>query len=264
MRYILDHDLHIHSQISLCSNHPEQTTENILKYGDDNGFRHLCLTDHYWDENVPGIPNDFYLTQNYPWIEKALPLPQSDKTVFHFGCETDMNVDCVLGISEKMFDKFEFIIVPTTHLHMMCDPKYSSTEGRAFLCADRLEKLLNMDLPWNKIGIAHLTCPLLNNTTPHAHIDTLNLISDETWCGLYSKAAKLGAGIELNFPIEQYSGQDSEDILRVYRLAKKCGCKFYFGMDAHVPSELAAAKQRFEKIVDALELTEDDKFRVFG
>lgn len=32
MRYSFDHDLHIHSQISSCSNHPEQTTERILQY----------------------------------------------------------------------------------------------------------------------------------------------------------------------------------------------------------------------------------------
>ena len=31
MRYIADHDLHIHTQLSLCSGHPEQTKENILK-----------------------------------------------------------------------------------------------------------------------------------------------------------------------------------------------------------------------------------------
>ena len=25
MKYIIDHDLHLHSQLSRCSNHPEQT-----------------------------------------------------------------------------------------------------------------------------------------------------------------------------------------------------------------------------------------------
>ena len=32
MGYSFDHNLHIHSQISSCSNHPEQTTERILQY----------------------------------------------------------------------------------------------------------------------------------------------------------------------------------------------------------------------------------------
>ena len=38
MEYVIDHDLHIHSKLSLCSRDPEQTPENILKYGIENGY----------------------------------------------------------------------------------------------------------------------------------------------------------------------------------------------------------------------------------
>ena len=31
MKYLIDHDYHIHSMLSLCSGHPEQTPENILE-----------------------------------------------------------------------------------------------------------------------------------------------------------------------------------------------------------------------------------------
>ena len=37
MKYIIDHDLHLHSQLSLCSGHPEQTTEAMLKYAAEQG-----------------------------------------------------------------------------------------------------------------------------------------------------------------------------------------------------------------------------------
>ena len=153
MRYISDHDYHIHSQLSLCSGHPEQTTANILKYGEDNNFKHICLTDHYWDENVPGASTGFYGTQNNAWIDKALPLPESDKVKFHFGVETDMDKHMVVGVSEKMMDRFEFIIIPTTHLHMMgftLDEKDGSTERRAELYVERFARLMEKDLPWHK------------------------------------------------------------------------------------------------------------------
>lgn len=32
MRYIYNHDLHIHSQLSLCSSDPEQNNERIVQY----------------------------------------------------------------------------------------------------------------------------------------------------------------------------------------------------------------------------------------
>ena len=54
MRYIADHDLHIHTQLSLCSGDPEQNKDTILNYGIENGMTTLCLTDHMWDSRVPG------------------------------------------------------------------------------------------------------------------------------------------------------------------------------------------------------------------
>ena len=54
MKYVFDHDYHIHSQLSSCSRDPEQTTERILQYAKDNNLTSLVLADHYWDDAVPG------------------------------------------------------------------------------------------------------------------------------------------------------------------------------------------------------------------
>ena len=48
-------------------------------------------------------------------------------------------------------------------------------------------------------------------------------------------------------------------MLRPYHIAKDCGCKFYLGSDAHKPAEISRAMTNFKAIVDALDLTEDDK-----
>ena len=68
----------------------------------------------------------------------------------------------------------------------------------------------------------------------------------------------------MNFSVDKYEKDDLEKILRPYRIAKEKGCKFYIGSDAHHPAPLDAAKERFEKVIDALELEEEDKFRPFG
>ena len=66
--------------------------------------------------------------------------------------------------------------------------------------------------------------------------------------------------------VELYYGvlEDADIILRPYRIAKECGCKFYLGSDAHSPGGLDAAKPIFEKVIDLLELTEEDKFVISG
>ena len=50
--------------------------------------------------------------------------------------------------------------------------------------------------------------------------------------------------------------------MRIYRAAKREGCKFYFGSDAHHPSDFARSKEKFERVVDILDLTEKDKYKI--
>ena len=86
MRYVFDHDYHIHSFLSDCSNDPAENTKRILEYAGQNNF----------------------------------------------------------------------VVIPTTHLHMndlTIAPEDRNVEGRAKCWVSRLEKVLNMQLPFHKIGI---------------------------------------------------------------------------------------------------------------
>jgi hypothetical protein len=131
---------------------------------------------------------------------------------------------------------------------------------RAEAYIERLDAVLSMDLPFSKIGIAHLTCEHIAKGAWRDHISVINMISDDDFRRLFSRAAKLGVGIELNIPIRGYEGNDRESILRPYRIAKAEGCKFYLGGDAHRARELDIVYGRFPLIVDALGLEEKDKF----
>ncbi len=269
VRYQVDHDLHIHSGLSLCSLDKEQTPARILQYAVENGFKHICLTDHFWDEGVPHVDFDFYNVQNTAYIARVLPLPRAEGVTFHFGCETELDKDGQVGVLPQRMDDYAFIIIPTTHMHM---PPFTireeddSLERRTQLFVERYQQVLDMDLPFHKVGLAHLTCSLMGgmgeeNFYKHLHI--LRSLPEEVLRHLFEQTADRGMGVELNFAIEKYTGEDLETILRPYRLAKACGCKFYFGSDAHHPAGLDSARTRFETIVDALDLEETDKFRPF-
>ena len=56
-------------------------------------------------------------------------------------------------------------------------------------------------------------------------VECLKLISDDTFRDLFTRAAKRGYGIELNFS-SRHPEEIMEQILRPYRIAKECGCKF--------------------------------------
>lgn len=262
MKYVIDHDFHIHSNLSSCSNDENETPENILQSAVDNGYTKICLTDHFWDENVMGA-SPWYKLQDYAHISKALPLPQHEKVKFYFGCETDMDKFCTIGITKERMDSLDFIIIPTTHMHMMgfvLDEADDALERRAIKYVERLDALLNMDLPFSKIGIAHLTCPLISTVDETSHIRLIDMVSDADFTRIFTRAAEVGLGIELNFNPFKYTEEQLERVLRPYRIAKKCGCKFYFGSDAHYTGELAKSREKFEFIAEKLDLQEADKF----
>ena len=265
-KFKINHDYHIHSKLSSCSGDPEQNAERILKYALDNGFGEICVTDHFWDSaNVPGA-NSWYVPQDLDHISKILPLPQAEGVRFMFGCETELNPDLTLGISPESYDKFDFIIIPTTHLHMAGYENVTSIEDRAKLYVERLDAVLDMDLPFHKVGIAHLTCPLMaynRKTDPLEHIKIVDAISDAELTRVFTKLAERGAGFELNTDFSRYTDpQYLEGALRPYRIGKACGCKFYLGSDAHHPAGLDDAMRRFDEMVTLLDLKESDRFHV--
>jgi len=271
MRYIVNHDLHIHSVLSSCSRKPEQNPETILAYAEKNGFTDICVTDHFWDSNVPGA-SEWYKPQNFEHICRSLPLPQSDKVKFHFGCETEMDKFCTVALSDKVLDKLDFIIVPVNHLHMRnftIDEKDTSPERRADTLVNHIRSLLEKDLPFHKMGIAHLTASCVAGTCNERirdHLDIFDMIGDSTFRELFENAAKKGIGIELNSSaevFEHYTQEEKDRRFRMLKIAKQCGCKFYLGSDAHKPADFDKAIMRFQGAVDELGLEESDKFN-FG
>lgn len=261
MEYKIDHDLHIHSQLSKCSSDPEQNKENIFKYAEDNGLSKICITDHYWDRTQPGA-SEWYRPQDFEHISQIKPLPQSENVRFLFGCETEMDSKFNLGIQKERYDDFDFIIIPTTHMHMEGGFIMRGGEDaaeRAELWKKRFAALIDKDLPFGKIGVAHLTCPLIYS---EHYLEVIGRITDNEYRELFKRAAECGIGIELNFDSLKMDNEELEKNLRVYRIAKEEGCRFYFGSDAHHPAELACAKANFEKIRNSLGLCEEDKFEV--
>ena len=269
-QFVWNQDLHLHSYLSACSRDPGQTPEFILQYAKENGITTLCLTDHYWDSAVPGASN-WYAPQNFDHIAQSRPLPQADGIRFLFGCETDMDKDLTLGIPKERFDDFDFIVIPTTHLHMtgftITPEDAQSLDRRAALWGERLEAVLNMDLPFHKIGIAHLACCLLSprkqedrSRVRADYLTLLNKIPTSEMERLFQKAAALGVGIELNSGDMNFADEEADTVLRMFRIAKAAGCKFYTASDSHHPDYFPKCKRNFERAIALLDLHESDKF----
>ncbi len=257
MRYQIDHDIHIHSQISPCSNDVNQTKEAIFSYGCTLGLKLLCVTDHFWDLGVDfkGYPG-WTDVGNQKW-KSILPLPCRENCKFLFGAEVDMNAAGVVGIEKSTLDQMDFCILSVGHLWLKgftlpADAPEPDPHTKKEIYKSRLLSVLHRDdYDFTKIGIGHFTCGF--------GTDCLSCFSDEEYGEIFSLIAQKGAGVELNFQLPQQD-EDVFEVLRPYKIAKEVGCKFYLGGDAHHPCDFAGNMKKFERMIDALDLTEDDKW----
>ncbi len=261
MRYIADHDFHIHSTLSPCCGDENQTPENLLKYAQKNGYKKICLTNHFWDENVKSEAW-WHPDERFDFISQALPLPQAEGVDFLFGAEGDMDYNFVLGVSEERYDVFDFMVISTTHLTLAghtVREEIKTPEEAAKYWLLRLNALIEKNLPWNKTGIAHLTCGhIFEGGTPKA----IKCLDDGDMYSVFEKCAKIGVGIELNLRTLRLSDEEKSILLRPFFIAKDCGCKFYLGSDSHSTAALEDAKENFEDIITLLDLKETDKFEL--
>jgi histidinol phosphatase-like PHP family hydrolase len=183
---------------------------------------------------------------------------------FLFGCETEMDKNLTVGISPQRMEEMDFIVIPTTHFHMkfaLTEEERETVQGRVSAWLRRLEGVLNQQLPYHKVGLAHLTCHLIGRSREET-LQVIASLPEAAMHDLFCRAAQLGVGIELNAMDVKFAEGDEDTVFRPYRIARDCGCKFYCGSDSHSPAGFTNAKARFEKAISLLGLTEDHKFHL--
>lgn len=263
MMFPIDHDLHTHTQLSLCSGDPAQTAERLLTHAKENNYTVQCVTDHFWDELVPG-PSGFYAPQDLAHVKESLPLPQDDRVKMVFGCETEFVGGKKFALHPSHYDEFDFIVIPPNHFHMkgFTRPEcYDTEEKIADLFTERLEEISLLDLPFHKVGIAHMVCSLIFPEGDECKV--YRSVEEKRFRTVMNRFAQLGAGIEINAGcFGKMTGGNEADYLRLYRLAKEEGCKFYLASDAHHPKELDLIQKYAARVITALGLTEEHLFRI--
>ncbi len=124
MKYIVDNDLHIHSKFSSCSNDEAQTTERMLQYAKENGLKTICVTDHFWDEKVPGA-SAWYSPQNHENLSKSLPLPKDEDLIRLFKKAASVGVGIEPNSSDMDFaDEDADIILRPLKMAKECGCKF--------------------------------------------------------------------------------------------------------------------------------------------
>ena len=307
------HDIHTHNIYSHCCNDYAASTEAYIKKEQDIGIKVFGLSNHIWDESVKGA-SYWYRHQTIALAEeaKAALKKERDNIRCLFGAETEYYgyLDR-LGMSVEGAKRFDYMIVPHSHLHMrnevMADyPEMSEArqmiaakirKSCPFLDEDTVKAMtgslreahLMKYVPELKTDIARYTvraaienfyalienpsfnaiCAAVPTSIAHPFNlcgvpnqkknEYLNLIDDATLMDCFSRAAKIGAYIELNTGSIWECGLNlvENELMRVFAIAKAAGCKFTFGTDSHSVSGLEMIKISND-ICDYLRLTKEN------
>jgi len=253
-------DLHCHSFLSACCKDENMLPPAILAYAEEHDYQAVCLTDHLWDSAVPG-PSNWYAPQDIPHVLSAKPYANVPGMRCLLGCETEYTGHGHLGLAKEHFDLFDFVVIPPNHMHMIgfVRPEDVTTPAQmAQLFTERLDEISKLDIPMEKVGIAHITCPLLFREGKVC--DVVKLMDEEKLHEIFARFAARGAGIELNKSAFKELDEDPENTLRLYRIAKEESCKFYCSSDSHTLEGYKLMGPILRRVADLLELTEDDRY----
>lgn len=259
----ITHDFHIHTKLSRCADQ-NVTVRDYLKAYRETPIRRLGFTDHLWDSGIPGATN-WYKPQNVPHVEEikadiaALTAEERDGFEILYGCETEYDyAGHGVALTEAAAETFDFIIVPNSHTHITMPKEfYQPPEKHKEYMIEAYKDIIRSPIRRYITSIAHPFDPV---NCPYPRRLVYDLITNDEFRRLFDETAEAGIAVEINLSaVRDPSLMLGEDcsMMRMFCLAKECGCRFTFGTDAHKTGDLQVLENA-AFMVEQLGLTEDD------
>jgi histidinol phosphatase-like PHP family hydrolase len=285
---IVDHDIHVHTKLSACCSDPLATPANAIARAADAGLKTIGFANHLWDRAVPGAGKwyDWYAPQDLDHVlgtRKEIPADTRGVRVL-VGCETEYCGDGKVGISPDAARQLDYVLIPFSHTHMngFVVPDGTTAGDLPALLTRRFREVVALGLA---TGIAHPFYPLGFGE----HIDEIMAaVSDADLEDCFGRAAEARVSIEIHAgmfpgrksgdsphfqktengdsprfsgsprsPGPRSAGLHDETFLRVLGIAKRMGCLFHFGSDAHDLSGVGGVR-RLEPYARQLGITRQD------
>lgn len=117
---IVRHDIHNHSLLSSCCYDPDATFEAFFRRAKELGHTVFGISNHLWDEKVPGASHWYHQQMiNYGLEGARNSVPEIDGIRFMVGSETEYcGLTDTLGMLAETAARFDYMLVPHTHMHM--------------------------------------------------------------------------------------------------------------------------------------------------
>lgn len=256
----IKHDFHIHTNLSICANETA-TLENYIKIAEKLGLTKIGISNHFWDSDIDGA-FDFYKTQDFEHISKIrseIEKAASPDLKIYFGAEAEYDPKHRdVSVTERTAERLEYLLVPNSHTHItMPREYYQPYQKHVDYMIEAYNDIISSRVSRYITAVAH---PFQAVACPYDNEILINMISDDTFKRLFDKTARKGIAFEINVCSMRSKTHDRIENcaqIRMFRLAKECGCQFIFGSDAHNTSAHDTYSNA-QFVAELLELSEKD------
>jgi len=253
-------DLHVHTHLSLCAR-SSAVVPYYIDRAKELGIKRLGFSDHMWDAPIEGRERstEFYSVQNFEHILKLKEeIKSAESFDILFGCETEYSKSAGAAITEETAKQLDFLLVPNSHTHITADREtVNDHEKHAEYMLKAFYDIINCPVSKYITAIAH---PFYAVCCPYDNRELFGLYSDEDFRKCFSAAKEKNIAMEINTSCFAYKTLPeiyADPSLRMYEIAKQCGCKFTFGSDSHSIHDHDSFYKAYI-ISSILELTEND------
>ena len=237
-------DLHVHTNLSPCA--PRHASVHAhLEAAKECGLETIGFSNHYWDSEIPGA-SPWYVPQDTAHVMQIRDEISALEDDFGIRILVGAEVESpgFLALTPKNAEKFDYILVSCSHLHMDENLVGMRAETVDDVRLILVERFLCAVAEAAKFGIPASVChpfhPLaFRDLEAQIHDGLTDRMLEE----ILSFAAKRGVGIEAHWQTMHDGGENGQiapNIARILRIARKVGCRFTIGSDCHDPSLLAA------------------------
>ena len=251
-------DWHIHTHFSGCSNDPEQNPAAIFRIAKETGLLAVGFADHLWQNPDKRVwPKDLrgVNTEIIDGVRREIAAAGTAEGLkVYVGAETEMTWMGGFCITREFAESLDFVLMPSNHIHQSYVPKpaertkenYISLLLERFAVCAKSGLVTIMAHPMLPYGAMEFFAPGILERPEQELIDTFGL------------AAERNVFFEVNrdHVMPEHSAEEAA-VVKILQCAKRAGCRFTFGSDAHHPAALFHTVE-MEEIAETAGLLQSD------
>ena len=262
---IIQQDLHLHTHLSLCAS-PDSSVAKFATAATELGLTAIGISNHYREAGIPG-GDPFYEIQNFDHISSEFAEIAAQNTPqlrILRGAEVEYSPEIGdAAISPEHASKLDYVLFTNSHTHLtMPKAYYDDRRKHAHFMLNAYLDMLNGQVADKITAVAH---PFAAVCCPYDRDSLLPLISDHEYMQCFRQSAEHDIALEINTDL--WSGYKTlpklwnSEMMRIFKLARRCGCRFTFGSDAHRSSSCSSIRVGY-LVAAMLELSEQDIKRI--